>query len=129
MCIQLITASNDVSTRKVKHLNWIHFIFIDSLFEQANNITINRENTTMSRHKLSNKLRAARLGLGLTLRQLSKKTNHKVSNPYISELERGLKIKPSCEKLHYLARALKLSYIELLNDAGYVTAKDLKDGL
>lgn len=80
----------------------------------------------MEAKKLHSRLRAARLAQGLTLRDVSDLTNGGISNPHLSELERGIETSPSPHKLRSVAKALKLDYLELMILAGYLTVKDLK---
>jgi transcriptional regulator with XRE-family HTH domain len=58
---------------------------------------------------------AQRRGAQLTLRQLAEQTG--VSNPYLSQIERGLR-KPSAEVLQQLAKALRVSAETLYVRAG-----------
>jgi transcriptional regulator with XRE-family HTH domain len=60
-------------------------------------------------------LRAQRLARGLSLRELSARTN--VSNAYLSELERGLH-EPSLSVLRAIASALDTPLGPMLADAG-----------
>lgn len=60
-------------------------------------------------------LRDQRRGAQLTLRQLADQTG--VSNPYLSQIERGLR-KPSADVLQQLAKALRISAESLYVRAG-----------
>ena len=60
---------------------------------------------------------AQRRAAELSLRQLAEQTG--VSNPYLSQIERGLR-KPSAEVLQQLARALRVSAEQLYVRAGIV---------
>ena len=51
-------------------------------------------------------LREQRVNAQLSLRQLAEQTG--VSNPYLSQIERGLR-RPSAEVLQQLAKALRIS--------------------
>jgi transcriptional regulator with XRE-family HTH domain len=62
-------------------------------------------------------LREQRLGAQLTLRQLAEQAG--VSNPYLSQIERGLR-KPSAEVLQQIAKALRISAEQLYVRAGIV---------
>lgn len=62
-------------------------------------------------------LREQRLGARLTLRQLAEQAG--VSNPYLSQIERGLR-KPSAEVLQQIAKALRISAEQLYVRAGIV---------
>jgi transcriptional regulator with XRE-family HTH domain len=57
----------------------------------------------------------------LTLRQLAEQTG--VSNPYLSQIERGLR-KPSAEVLQQLAKALRVSAETLYVRAGILDPQD-----
>jgi transcriptional regulator with XRE-family HTH domain len=60
-------------------------------------------------------LREQRVGAELSLRQLAEQAG--VSNPYLSQIERGLR-KPSAEILQQIARALEISSETLYIRAG-----------
>jgi transcriptional regulator with XRE-family HTH domain len=60
-------------------------------------------------------LREQRLAARLSLRQLAEQTG--VSNPYLSQIERGLR-RPSAEVLQQLARGLRISAETLYVRAG-----------
>src|SRR3954452_23391678 len=57
----------------------------------------------------------------LSLRQLSDRAG--VSNPYLSQIERGLR-RPSAEILQQLAKALKISVETLYIRAGFLAGDD-----
>jgi len=69
----------------------------------------------ISVHDLGEYLREQRQTAQLSLRQLSEVAG--ISNPYISQIERGLK-KPSAEILQALAKALRISAESLYVRAG-----------
>jgi len=71
--------------------------------------------TPISVHDLGQYLREQRQTAQLSLRQLSEVAG--ISNPYISQIERGLK-KPSAEILQALAKALRISAESLYVRAG-----------
>jgi transcriptional regulator with XRE-family HTH domain len=71
--------------------------------------------TPISVHDLGDYLREQRQAAQLSLRQLSEVAG--ISNPYISQIERGLK-KPSAEILQALAKALRISAESLYVRAG-----------
>ncbi len=73
----------------------------------------------MSPHELGAFLREQRQSAQLSLRQLSDLAG--VSNPYLSQIERGLK-KPSAEILQQLARGLQVSAESLYVQAGILDA-------
>ena len=66
-------------------------------------------------------LRSQRQLARLTLRELSEIT--KISNPYLSQIERGLR-KPSAEVLQQLAKALRVSAETLYVRAGILDPDD-----
>ncbi len=63
-------------------------------------------------------LREQRLASRLSLRQLAEQAG--VSNPYLSQIERGLR-KPSAEVLQQIAKALRISAEQLYVRAGIVS--------
>ena len=64
---------------------------------------------------LGDYLREQRVNAQLSLRQLAEQTG--VSNPYLSQIERGLR-RPSAEVLQQLAKALRISAEQLYVHAG-----------
>ena len=66
---------------------------------------------------LGDYLKEQRINARLSLRQLAEQAG--VSNPYLSQIERGLR-KPSAEVLQQLARALRVSAEQLYVRAGIV---------
>jgi transcriptional regulator with XRE-family HTH domain len=66
-------------------------------------------------------LRQRRVAAELSLRQLAEQTG--VSNPYLSQIERGLR-KPSAEVLQQLAKALRVSAEQLYVQAGILSPDD-----
>lgn len=76
---------------------------------------------------LGDYLRDQRRLAQLSLRQLAEKSQ--VSNPYLSQIERGLR-RPSAEVLQQIARALKISVESLYVKAGILDADagDAADG-
>jgi len=66
-------------------------------------------------HDLGGYLREQRMAAKLSLRQLSELAG--ISNPYLSQIERGLK-KPSAEILQQIARGLQVSAESLYVRAG-----------
>ena len=81
--------------------------------------------TPISVHDLGDYLREQRQSAQLTLRQLSEVAG--ISNPYISQIERGLK-KPSAEILQALAKALRISAESLYVRAGILEERTDPDG-
>jgi transcriptional regulator with XRE-family HTH domain len=70
---------------------------------------------------LGDYLREQRVSAQLTLRQLAEQAG--VSNPYLSQIERGLR-RPSAEVLQQLAKALRISAEQLYVRAGIVSPDD-----
>ncbi len=66
-------------------------------------------------------LREQRVSAELSLRQLAEQTG--VSNPYLSQIERGLR-RPSAEVLQQLAKALRISAEQLYVQAGILNPDD-----
>lgn len=66
-------------------------------------------------------LREQRVSAELSLRQLAEQAG--VSNPYLSQIERGLR-RPSAEVLQQLAKALRISAEQLYVQAGILSADD-----
>ena len=71
-------------------------------------------------------LREQRENAQLSLRQLAEMAG--VSNPYLSQIERGLK-KPSAEILQALAKGLRISAEQLYVHAGLLDAPSATDEL
>ena len=70
---------------------------------------------------LGDYLREQRTASRLSLRQLADQVG--VSNPYLSQIERGLR-RPSAEVLQQLAKALRISAEQLYIRAGIVSPDD-----
>lgn len=70
---------------------------------------------------LGDYLKEQRLASRLSLRQLAEQAG--VSNPYLSQIERGLR-KPSAEVLSQIAKALRISAEQLYIRAGIVSPDD-----
>lgn len=70
---------------------------------------------------LGDYLKEQRTASRLSLRQLAQQAG--VSNPYLSQIERGLR-KPSAEVLQQIARALRISAEQLYVRAGIVSPDD-----
>jgi transcriptional regulator with XRE-family HTH domain len=66
-------------------------------------------------------LREQRVAASLSLRQLAEQAG--VSNPYLSQIERGLR-RPSAEVLQQLAKALRISAETLYVRAGILNPED-----
>ena len=69
-------------------------------------------------------IREQRSGARLSLRRLSEQAG--ISNPYLSQIERGLR-KPSAEILQQIAKALRISAETLYVRAGILEERDLED--
>jgi transcriptional regulator with XRE-family HTH domain len=70
---------------------------------------------------LGDYLREQRMSSRLSLRQLAEQAG--VSNPYLSQIERGLR-RPSTEVLQQLAKALRISAEQLYLRAGIISPDD-----
>ncbi len=70
---------------------------------------------------LGDYLREQRMANRLSLRQLAAQTG--VSNPYLSQIERGLR-RPSAEVLQQIAKALRISAETLYVRAGILNPED-----
>jgi len=70
---------------------------------------------------LGDYLKEQRLASKLSLRQLSAEAG--VSNPYLSQIERGLR-KPSADVLQQIAKALRISAEQLYIRAGILNPED-----
>ena len=70
---------------------------------------------------LGDYLKEQRTQSKLTLRQLSEAAG--VSNPYLSQIERGLR-KPSADVLQQIAKALRISAEQLYVQAGILSPED-----
>ena len=70
---------------------------------------------------LGDYLREQRTAAQLSLRQLGEQAG--VSNPYLSQIERGLR-KPSAEVLQQIAKALRISAEQLYIRAGIVSPNE-----
>ena len=73
---------------------------------------------------LGDYLREQRVASRLSLRQLAQQAG--VSNPYLSQIERGLR-KPSADVLQQIAKALRISAEQLYLRAGILSPEDLQD--
>ncbi|MGA8258562.1 MAG: helix-turn-helix transcriptional regulator [Nocardioides sp.] len=75
----------------------------------------------LSVESLGEYLKEQRVASRLSLRQLAQQAG--VSNPYLSQIERGLR-KPSAEVLQQIARALRISAEQLYIRAGILSPDD-----
>jgi transcriptional regulator with XRE-family HTH domain len=76
--------------------------------------------------ELGEYIREQRAGARLSLRRLSDLAG--ISNPYLSQIERGLR-KPSAEILQQIAKALRISAETLYVRAGILEARDAEGDL
>jgi transcriptional regulator with XRE-family HTH domain len=76
--------------------------------------------------EVGNFIREQRNGARLTLRRLSELAG--VSNPYLSQIERGLR-RPSADILQQIAKALRISAETLYVRAGILEPRDEADDL
>lgn len=67
-------------------------------------------------------LAAVRNDRGYSLRQVEEMTRKAVSNAYLSQVESGKIQQPSPNILHALSLAYKISYEQLMEMAGYISA-------
>jgi transcriptional regulator with XRE-family HTH domain len=77
-------------------------------------------------HDLGEFIRDQRRTARLSLRKLSELAG--ISNPYLSQIERGLR-KPSAEILQAIARALRISSETLYVRAGFLEERDTEEDL
>jgi transcriptional regulator with XRE-family HTH domain len=82
--------------------------------------------TTSPLHDLGGYIRHQREGARLSLRHLAKIAG--VSNPYLSQIERGLR-KPSAEILQAIAKALEISSETLYVKAGILEEREPSEDL
>src|SRR6516165_8168584 len=76
--------------------------------------------------ELGEYIREQRAGARLSLRRLSDLAG--ISNPYLSQIERGLR-KPSAEILQQIAKALRISAETLYVRAGILDERDVEGNL
>ena len=79
------------------------------------------EQVTKTADALGDYLKEQRLLARLSLRQLADQAG--VSNPYLSQIERGLR-RPSAEVLQQIAKALRISAEQLYIRAGIISPED-----
>ena len=79
-----------------------------------------RSRSNGQRSQLGDLLADLRIARGFTLRQVEEATGNAVSNPYLSQLEKGRVQKPSPNVLHSLAAVYGLPYEVLMEKAGYL---------
>lgn len=80
-----------------------------------------KSRVTATARALGEYLKEQRVSAQLSLRQLADQAG--VSNPYLSQIERGLR-KPSAEVLQQIARALRISAEQLYVRAGILNPED-----
>ena len=71
--------------------------------------------------EIGNFLKEIRNSRGLSLRDVERLTEGKISNGYLSQLENGEIAKPSAVMLHRLAGAYGVDYALLMERAGFVS--------
>lgn len=76
-------------------------------------------------NKLAEELKKLREYKGVSLREIERDT--KISNAYLSQLERGEAKKPSPDILKRLANYYKVEYESLMKAAGYLKARSKQD--
>lgn len=69
-------------------------------------------------------LKDLRRSRGMSLRDVERITDGKISNGYLSQLENGNIDKPSAVMLHRLAGAYAVDYNDMMERAGFVTESD-----
>ena len=84
-----------------------------------------RNKVAQTVESLGEYLKEQRLGAKLSLRQLADQAG--VSNPYLSQIERGLR-RPSAEVLQQIAKALRISAEQLYVRAGILDPADGEAG-
>jgi transcriptional regulator with XRE-family HTH domain len=84
-----------------------------------------RNKVSRTVESLGDYLHEQRLSARLSLRQLAEQTG--VSNPYLSQIERGLR-RPSAEVMQQLAKALRISAEQLYLRAGIVSPDEAPSG-
>jgi len=102
----------------VKQLTIVRFALLTKVSKTAPMATGKVGKTVSS---LGDYLKEQRLGSHLSLRQLADQAG--VSNPYLSQIERGLR-KPSAEVLQQIAKALRISAEQLYIRAGILNPDD-----
>ncbi|SFB87340.1 Helix-turn-helix [Nocardioides terrae] len=80
-----------------------------------------KEKVTQTARVLGDYLKEQRVSAQLSLRQLADQAG--VSNPYLSQIERGLR-RPSAEVLQQIAKALRISAEQLYVHAGILNPED-----
>jgi transcriptional regulator with XRE-family HTH domain len=63
----------------------------------------------------------------MSLRQVEENSNKEVSNAYLSQLENGKILQPSPNVLNTLADIYKISYVQLMQLAGYLPATEARE--
>lgn len=72
-------------------------------------------------------LASIRLDRKMSLRQVEEASNKEVSNAYLSQLETGKILQPSPNVLNTLADIYKISYVQLMELAGYLPAAKARE--
>ena len=76
--------------------------------------------------KLSKQLRAVRLSLGYSLRDVERLSKGKISNAYVSIAEHGIE-RPKPETLRILCKVYQLDFISMMKVAGHIKPGDISD--
>ena len=84
-------------------------------------MTRSKGKVTQTARALGDYLKEQRVSAQLSLRQLADQAG--VSNPYLSQIERGLR-RPSAEVLQQIAKALRISAEQLYVRAGILNPED-----
>lgn len=85
------------------------------------------ENTQPTRtDSFGDYLKAIRVGLEMSLRDVERATDKEVSNAYLSQLETGKIENPSPHVLYTLAQVYGVSYESLMQRAGYIAPSKAK---
>lgn len=108
-CLQLLAVTRNVVT-----------VIVDGLKEQAKRVGSMGEPTKLV-GSIGEFIREQRVQAQVSVRQLA--TLAGVSNPYLSQIERGLR-KPSAEILQQIAKGLQISAEQLYVQAGILEARD-----
>lgn len=79
------------------------------------------EERSSSKTQLGQYLGSIRRDRGLTLRDVEEKTERQVSNAYLSQIENSKIEKPSPNILNALADVYRISFVSLMELAGYMS--------
>jgi transcriptional regulator with XRE-family HTH domain len=87
-------------------------------------MTSDQKKTDESRPGLGKFLKDVRESRSMTLRDVEKVTDGKISNGYLSQLENGGIAKPSAIVLHRLSAAYAVDYGTLMERAGFISESE-----